>query len=81
MARDFGLGYAPEGWRTLASVFPDYADPLLDESGLVIVGEDHPSTGSGQAKRYDRFLRDRIMFPIRSVKGEVIGFRRPRAGR
>ena len=49
------------------------ADPLLDESGLVIVGEDDPSTGSGQAKRYDRF-RDRIMFPIRNVKGEVIGF-------
>ena len=45
VARDFGLGYAPEGWRTLASVFPDYADPLLDESGLVIVGEDDPSTG------------------------------------
>lgn len=66
-ARNFGLGYAPEGWRTLASVFPDYADPLLVESGLVIVGEDD------QDKRYDRF-RDRIMFPIRSVKGEVIGF-------
>lgn len=67
VARDFGLGYAPEGWRALASVFPDYADPLLDESGLVIVGEDDDT------KRYDRF-RDRIMFPIRSVKGEVIGF-------
>nr|WP_308645883.1 DNA primase [Ottowia beijingensis] len=67
VARDFGLGYAPEGWRTLASVFPDYTDPLLAESGLVIVGEDDAD------KRYDRF-RDRIMFPIRSVKGEVIGF-------
>lgn len=67
IARDYGLGYAPEGWRTLASTFPDYADPLLEESGLVIVGED------GSDKRYDRF-RDRIMFPIRSVKGEVIGF-------
>ena len=29
--------------------------------------------GGGEEKRYDRF-RDRIMFPIRSVKGEVIGF-------
>ncbi len=67
VARDFGLGYAPEGWRTLASVFPDYSDPLLHESGLVIVGENDAD------KRYDRF-RDRIMFPIRSVKGEVIGF-------
>lgn len=67
VARDFGLGYAPEGWRALASVFPDYTDTLLHESGLVIVSEEDEN------KRYDRF-RDRIMFPIRSVKGEVIGF-------
>ena len=66
IARDFGLGYAPEGWRSLASVFPEYDDPLLEESGLVIVNAD-------EDKRYDRF-RDRIMFPIRSVKGECIGF-------
>ncbi len=69
VAKQFGLGYAPEGWRGLASVFPKYDDPLLVESGLVITaaeeGEDE--------KRYDRF-RDRIMFPIRNVKGETIGF-------
>lgn len=74
IARQFGLGYAPAGWRSLASVFPEYDDPLLAESGLVIVGEeDDPSAGSGRAKRYDRF-RDRVMFPIRNVKGECIGF-------
>lgn len=67
VAKRYGLGYAPEGWRSLASVFPQYDDPLLEESGLVIVGED------GQDKRYDRF-RDRVMFPIRNVKGECIGF-------
>jgi DNA primase len=73
IAKRFGLGYAPEGWRSLASVFPDYADPLLEESGLVIVNSG-PSTSSGQSgSRYDRF-RDRIMFPIRNVKGECIGF-------
>ncbi|HEY0200615.1 MAG TPA: DNA primase, partial [Burkholderiaceae bacterium] len=66
IAKHFGLGYAPEGWRTLASSFPDYDDPLLVESGLVIVHEE-------DGKRYDRF-RDRVMFPIRSVKGECIGF-------
>src|SRR6478609_4680607 len=66
IAKAFGLGYAPEGWRTLASVFPNYDDPLLAESGLVIVGEQDD-------KRYDRF-RDRVMFPIRNVKGECIGF-------
>jgi DNA primase len=73
IARQFGLGYAPEGWRTLASVFPNYDDPLLAESGLVIVHEEDPGSGPGQAKRYDRF-RDRVMFPIRNVKGECIGF-------
>ncbi len=70
IARHFGLGYAPDGWRGLASVYPRYDDPVLAEAGLVIVqGED----GEEQRKRYDRF-RDRIMFPIRSVKGETIGF-------
>ncbi len=69
VAARFGLGYAPDGWRSLASAFPSYDDPLLEESGLVIAqGEDE-----AERKRYDRF-RDRIMFPIRSVQGEVIGF-------
>jgi DNA primase len=72
IAKTFGMGYAPEGWRALASVFPDYAEPLLVESGLVIEHEDEKGA-DGQAKRYDRF-RDRIMFPIRNVKGECIGF-------
>ena len=81
IAARYGLGYAPEGWRGLASVFPSYDDPLLEESGLVISqrgeGED-PGRGEGgeppaAEKRYDRF-RDRIMFPIRAVQGPVIGF-------
>ncbi len=72
IAKTFGLGYAPEGWRSLAGVFPDYADPLLVESGLVIEHTDEKGA-DGEAKRYDRF-RDRIMFPIRNVKGECIGF-------
>ena len=69
VAARFALGYAPEGWRTLASAFPSYDDPLLVESGLVIL---HGDEGQEQ-KRYDRF-RDRIMFPIRSVQGATIGF-------
>ncbi|MDI1271917.1 MAG: DNA primase [Polaromonas sp.] len=73
IAKTFGLGYAPEGWRALASIFPDYNDPLLVESGLVITGEPGEENAQGEAKRYDRF-RDRIMFPIRNVKGECIGF-------
>jgi len=69
IAARFGLGYAPDGWHALASAFAEYTDPMLVESGLVIVqGED-----GAEQKRYDRF-RDRIMFPIRSVQGETIGF-------
>jgi len=69
IAAQFGLGYAPEGWRALASAFPSYDDPLLAESGMVITSGDEGE----EQKRYDRF-RDRIMFPIRNVQGEVIGF-------
>ena len=79
VAARFALGYAPEGWRGLASVFAHYDDPLLEECGLVIdrpadlPDGDHDDPGASASKRYDRF-RDRIMFPIRSVQGEVIGF-------
>ena len=68
-ARDFGLGYAPAGWRSLAGVFPAYDEPVLAQAGLVIEQGDDEA----ERRRYDRF-RDRIMFPIRSVKGEIIGF-------
>ena len=68
IAARFGLGYAPTGWHALASAFGAYDDPQLVEAGLVIL-HDEP----GEQRRYDRF-RDRIMFPIRNPKGEVIGF-------
>jgi len=68
-AARFGIGYAPEGWRSLQAAVPDYASPALVEAGLVI---DAPGEG-GPRKRYDRF-RDRIMFPIRNPRGQVIGF-------
>jgi DNA primase len=70
VARQFGIGYAPDTWRPLANTFARYDDPLLVEAGLVI------SSGTeegAEEKRYDRF-RGRVMFPIRSVKGDVIGF-------
>ncbi|WP_409993721.1 DNA primase [Roseateles oligotrophus] len=71
IAAQFALGYAPEGWRSLASAFPSYEDPLLAETGMVIV--QNAEGPEAEQKRYDRF-RDRIMFPIRNVQGETIGF-------
>ncbi|MGA7749097.1 MAG: DNA primase [Gallionella sp.] len=65
IAAKFGIGYAPDGWQNLAAAFPDYQDQTLSETGLVITSEGE--------KRYDRF-RDRIMFPIINVRGQVIGF-------
>ena len=80
IAARFGLGFAPPGWRTLAGVFPNYDDPLLEEAGLVRLREaesdaahDGRDNASADRGRYDWF-RDRVMFPIRAVGGEIIGF-------
>src|SRR5690625_3036216 len=64
-AARFGLGWSGGGRRALATVMPDYESPVLVESGLVIEAED--------GRRYDRF-RERIMFPIRNQRGNLIGF-------
>ena len=66
IAARFRIGYAPDGWQGLKEAFPEYEDQTLVELGLVIQGEE-------ENKRYDRF-RDRIMFPIFSARGFVIGF-------
>jgi len=73
VAKRFALGYAPPGWRFLSTVFADYQDERLVEAGLVIASDDTDAADAPGQRRYDRF-RDRIIFPIRHVKGEVIGF-------
>ncbi len=65
IAARFGIGYAPDGWQNLESVFPNYQDASLRETGLVIEND--------EGRRYDRF-RDRIMFPIVNPRGQIIGF-------
>ena len=65
IAAKFGIGYAPDDWQNLAAAFADYQNETLGETGLVISND--------EGKRYDRF-RDRIMFPIINVRGQVIGF-------
>jgi DNA primase len=65
VAKQFGIGYAPQGWQSLQAVFPDYGSGALIAAGLVAQGAD--------GKRHDRF-RDRIMFPIVDQRGNIIGF-------
>jgi DNA primase len=64
IAARFRLGYAPDDWQGLRGTFSEYDQRGLVECGLVIENE---------GRRYDRF-RDRIMFPITSNRGAVIGF-------
>lgn len=69
IAARYGLGYAPDG-SPLKQVFPEYQADALAASGMVIDGD---MVIDGKRRRYDRF-RDRIMFPIKNIKGQIIGF-------
>jgi DNA primase len=74
VALRFGIGSVPDAWQNLESVFGSYTQTdvanILAEVGLLIQSE---GDGKSAVKRYDRF-RDRIIFPIRNLKGQVIGF-------
>lgn len=73
----FALGYAPPGWRFLAGHLPEYRGRPAVEADLVVVKEpDGASPADGQGETtdaYDRF-RDRVMFPIKNIAGEIVGF-------
>ncbi|WP_062378518.1 DNA primase [Demequina pelophila] len=65
-AQHFGCGYAPQGWQALTDHLraKGFTEPELKQSGLV---------SEGQRGVYDRF-RGRLIWPIRDVTGDVIGF-------
>jgi DNA primase len=62
----FQLGYSPDQWSafTDAGIKAGYKLEFLEKTGLSIVKED---------KQFDRF-KGRVMFPIRSMSGRVLGF-------
>lgn len=62
IAREFSLGYAPDGWDSLASQFDN---DLLLQAGMLISKD-----GGGV---YDRF-RGRLIFPIKDKRKRIIGF-------
>ena len=66
--REFGLGYAPISgeWLTRLAAAERVPAEALVEVGLIAARDS--SRG-----HYDRF-RDRVMFPIRDVRGQVVGF-------
>ena len=64
----FGVGYAPDTWDSLVRAMKakGYTEEELKESGLVTVSQKNGNI-------FDRF-RDRLMFPIIDVRGNVIAF-------
>src|SRR3984885_840708 len=69
----FGIGYAPNSWNDVLRRFGagETERRALSELGLIIE-RDRGQIRDGE-RHYDRF-RDRIMFPIRDVRGRVIAF-------
>ena len=68
IARDYAIGYAPPGWDNLMKKLAvSNADrQLLIDAGMLT---DNPE----ESKTYDRF-RDRVLFPIRDLRGRTIAF-------
>lgn len=64
--KKFHLGYSLDDWQAFTdeALKKGYKLEYLEKTGLTIVRED---------KRFDRF-KGRVMFPIRSMSGRVLGF-------
>ena len=73
--KNFGLGYCLDEW----SNFTDharrngYSDAVLEKTGLTIFREAEDGQQAAKRRSYDRF-RGRVMFPIYSISGRVLGF-------
>ena len=63
---NFGIGYAPNSWNALVDAMrkKGYTDQEMKDADLV---------GEKNGRVYDRF-RNRLMFPIIDIRGNVIGF-------
>ncbi len=68
LAKEFQLGWAPDGWRNLLEFLSKKGFPnaLLFKSGLIY-------QSSQQGQPYDVF-RQRLLFPIRNLQGKVVAF-------
>ncbi|MFA6432686.1 MAG: DNA primase [Candidatus Paceibacterota bacterium] len=68
-AKEFRIGWAPEGWRNLHAYLQakKWPNDLIEKAGLAKRAEDN--TGN----YYDRF-RGRVMFPITDSSGRVVAF-------
>ncbi|OBX34153.1 DNA primase [Halomonas elongata] len=68
VVRDFGIGFAPAQWEAMRRHLGErgISEAVQIEYGLLVHREDSGRT-------YDRF-RDRVMFPIRDIRGRTVAF-------
>ncbi|MBU2995085.1 DNA primase [Cellulophaga baltica] len=71
--KKFSLGYCLDNWDsfTNAALEKGYQLKYLSGTGLTIVKED--ANNSANSRKFDRF-KARVMFPIQSLSGRVLGF-------
>lgn len=69
--KKFGLGYGLDEWDAFTTTALDkgYQLEFLEKTGLTIVKEQ----AGGESRKFDRF-KGRVMFPIHSMSGRVLGF-------
>ena len=71
-ANRFGLGAAPDGWDKLLNAMREkgFTQDELLSAGLATAGQ---RKSGGTRSVWDKF-RDRLMFPVIDIRGEVLGF-------
>ena len=80
----FSLGYAPEGWDGLSKYLlgQGYTEYELEQAGLArtremgkaLITSSMSEVGREQGSGVYDYFRNRIIFPIRDIRGRVIGF-------
>ncbi len=71
--KKFGLGYCLDQWDgfTTTALAKGYKLDYLEKTGLTIIKED--ANNPNNPRKFDRF-KGRVMFPIHSMSGRVLGF-------
>src|SRR3989344_1276515 len=73
---EWKLGYAKNDWRLLLEHLKGkkFTEQEIEKVGLIVKSEPKTASGgSAEARYYDRF-RGRVIFPLKSAQGKVVGF-------
>ncbi|PJE51145.1 MAG: DNA primase [Candidatus Yanofskybacteria bacterium CG10_big_fil_rev_8_21_14_0_10_36_16] len=73
--KNFRLGFAPDDWSSFSNFAKTrgYSEEEISKSGMGIKRNVDGQGGGSGSGIYDRF-RNRIMFPVTNLSGQVVGF-------